>query len=354
MGLHKPHLPFVFPQSYLNLYPASVPLAFDTSPTVGLHNVAWSNYVELRGYTDIKNLNLNIGQGDWMPNATAIALRRAYWAATSFIDAQIGRVLAELRTLGLDKNTTVVLMSDHGWHLGDMGEWAKGTTFEPANRAVLMIRDPSRPTSAGTKIDTSVELLDVYPTLADIADYTAPAVLQGKSLTPLLNGGSATPPSTWKDASFSQILISTNRYATDPAMGYTVRTSDWRYTEWVRYNTSAGVADWNSLVARELFDHRLDQKTAFGSSERVNLAEAQQLVSTRMQLSTVLRTQTALELSSEPTSVSAPLTSQPSSGSSASSRSGTSAPRSTPSSADRVATHSLLVLSLAGLLCHLL
>eukprot|EP00117_Sycon_ciliatum_P046457 scpid73095/ scgid33274/ Iduronate 2-sulfatase; Alpha-L-iduronate sulfate sulfatase len=307
MGLHKPHLPFVFPQSYLDRYPLPVALADDTSPPTDLSNIAWSNYAELRGYQDIANLNLRRGQGNWMPDSKAAELRRAYWAATSFVDDQIGRVLTELRTLGLDQNTTVVLLSDHGWHLGDMAEWGKGTTFEPANRVVLMIRDPSRSTTAGARISTNVELLDVYPTLVDIANYEIPATLQGKSLTPLLSGEEA--PSTWKDASFSQILRASNAFASSPLMGYTVRTESWRYTEWVSYDTATGLTDWDDVQSVELFDHRDDPRTIFGYSERVNLAADTNYHTVREELSALLRTQTSVntdmpihELTDAPTS----------------------------------------------------
>lgn len=216
---------------------------------------------------------------------------------------QVGRVLQELDTLGLRHNTTVVIMSDHGWHLGDLGEWAKMTNFEPANRVVLVVRDPSRPSSAGQTVDANVELLDVYPTLVDIANFSIPSGLQGKSLTPLLNSPAQLPP-RWEDLSFSQALRSSAMSQTTPSMGYTFRTRDWRYTEWLAYNATTKQADWFDVTGVELYDHRGDAKNVFGYYERSNLGSDAQYGNLRLQLSAMLQRQRTVSPVVAPTSPS--------------------------------------------------
>eukprot|EP00117_Sycon_ciliatum_P004154 scpid88204/ scgid0211/ Iduronate 2-sulfatase; Alpha-L-iduronate sulfate sulfatase; Iduronate 2-sulfatase 42 kDa chain; Iduronate 2-sulfatase 14 kDa chain len=289
MGLHKPHLPFVFPSEYLDWYSGNIPLANHTDATEGLPDLAWSYYNELRAYGDIEELDLPVTPGNWMPAYKARQMRRAYWAATSFIDAQIGRVLVELDALGLAETTAVVIASDHGFHLGDLGEWCKQTNFEPSNRVVLLVRDPSLPQSRDLVVNENVELLDVYPSLVEMTGHSVPEYLEGKSLKPLMQEPGFVPP-LWHNASFSQ----THSQHARSVMGFTVRTTGWRYTEWVAFDNSAGEPLWHDLRGTELYDHRNDAKDVFGGHEEVNLADKSGYEELRSQLRLLLHSQSAI------------------------------------------------------------
>ena len=144
---------------------------------------------------------------------------RAYYACASFTDAQLGRVMATLDRLNLRDNTVVVLIADHGWHLGEKGMWAKLTLFEPSARVPLIISAPRM--TAGKGCARTVESLDVYPTLADLCGLKAPSVLEGKSLRPLLED----PAHRWDQPAYSFLRRG-------PVSGVSVRTEQFRYTEW--------------------------------------------------------------------------------------------------------------------------
>ncbi len=177
-------------------------------------------------------------------------LRHGYYAATSYVDAQIGKVLDELDRLGLREKTVVVLWSDHGFHLGEHDLWCKTSNFELDARVPFIISVPGQET-AGRRTAALVELLDIYPTLAELCRLPAPENLEGRSLVPLLED----PTATVKDAAFTQHP----RPAYPPrgekptVMGYSVRTESHRYTEWRRIEDG-------EVVARELYDHGVDPR----------------------------------------------------------------------------------------------
>lgn len=239
LGFAKPHLPFVAPKKYYDLYPADTiqvapnPLAPRDAPAIAMHG--WG---ELRQYPDIPRTGP-------LSDEQARALRRGYFAAISYVDAQIGRVLAEVDRLGLRDRTIVVLWGDHGYHLGEHGLWNKHSNFEGATRSPLIVSAPGR--KAGVRTAALAELVDVYPTLCDLAGLPLPPALEGASLAPVF----ADPTRSIKDAAFSQ-------YPRPKGMGYTMRTDRHRYTEW---RSTAG-----DVLAAELYDHHTD------AQENENLA----------------------------------------------------------------------------------
>jgi iduronate 2-sulfatase len=159
---------------------------------------------------------------------------QAYWATISFVDAQVGRMLDALERLGLADNTLVVFWSDHGYHVGDHGLWKKQSTFERSARAPLIIAAPGQRTKGRGSVRT-VELVDLYPTLADLCGLKPPANLAGRSLRPLLDN----PAAAWGRPAFSQIWRGS-------FSGHSVRTERYRYTEWDNGRQGAQLYDYDN------------------------------------------------------------------------------------------------------------
>lgn len=239
VGFVKPHLPFVSPKKYWDMYdPADIKLA--TNRFVAKDSPEYAvnvNDGEIRAYSGIPPT------GD-MPEDLARKLRHAYYAGVSYTDAQIGRVMAELKTLGLDKNTIVVLWGDHGWNLGEHSLWGKHTNVENDVNAPLIISAPGQK-AAGQSTPALAEFVDIYPTLCDLAGVPLPDHLEGVSLKPLMDN----PSLPWKTAAFSQYPRKSDGQA---LMGYTMRTDRYRFTVWVDRD------DHTKVDAIELYDHQTD------------------------------------------------------------------------------------------------
>ncbi|MCX6950798.1 MAG: sulfatase [Verrucomicrobia bacterium] len=239
VGFMKPHLPFTAPKRYWDLYDrVAIPPPAQPAPPRGAPALALHDSTELRGYYD-------------MPKVEAFTA-----AATSFTDAQVGRVIAELTRVGLAANTIVVLWSDHGFHLGEHGLWAKTTNYESDTRVPLIFARPGTATG-GTACPSLVELLDVFPTLVDLCGLPPPSGLEGVSLKTWLDH----PAAPGRPAAFSQFPRPWT-YRAEPAhMGYAVRTATHRYVEWRRFGT-------RNVVARELYAYQGEELF-----ESENLAE---------------------------------------------------------------------------------
>jgi iduronate 2-sulfatase len=241
VGFIKPHLPFTCPQKYWDMYPAdSIRLPENYAAPENVPSEALQSGYELRGYAGMPP------KGE-IPREDALNLIRGYRACTSFLDAQVGRVLAELDKLGLREKTIVVLWGDHGYHLGENSLWTKMTNFEIATRVPLIISVPGQKT-AGEPCPALVESVDIFPTLAQLCGVVPPRELEGLSLAPLL----ADPIRPWKIAAFSQYGRGpTSKF--DPAihpMGRSIRTDRYRYTEW---RDPKG-----ALLGTELYDQKTD------------------------------------------------------------------------------------------------
>lgn len=195
LGFYKPHLDFIAPKQYWDLYdPALIPMAAQTAgPTYGAEMGLHASF-ELRCRAGIPN-------NDPIDPALGRTLKHAYLACVSYIDAQIGRMITALENAGLRDNTIIIVWGDHGWHLGDMGIWGKATNYEIATRVPMMIWTPDMPAgSRGRTTDALVELVDMYPTLCELAGLPLPSHLEGTSFKPLLDD----PDRPWKTAAFSQ------------------------------------------------------------------------------------------------------------------------------------------------------
>ncbi|KAK2146748.1 hypothetical protein LSH36_584g01035 [Paralvinella palmiformis] len=264
VGFHKPHLPFVFPARFLKYYPIdAVRLPANSYAPVGMPEVAWSNFDELRNYPDISTKYGYGAINTTLPDAKVKELRRAYYAALSYVDYLIGLILVELETLGLDKSTVVSFWGDHGWQLGEHGEWCKHTNFELSTHAPMMVRIPGL-TDAGLVTEQLTEFVDLFPSLAEAAGLppvplcpeqsgNVTTCTEGVSFLPLIKD----PGRTWKSGAFSQyprMFVDG-----DIAMGYRLRTTRYSYTEWRYYDDLRFTPFWNRHPhAIELYDHAID------------------------------------------------------------------------------------------------
>ena len=245
VGFHRPHLPFVVPRKYWDLYRAAdLKLAPNSFLPKDAPAFASNDASELRRYKGVP-------ESGPIPDADALNLIHGYYACVSYVDAQVGRLLTELDRLGLRSNTIVILWGDHGYQLGEHATWTKRTNWETATRAPLIISAPNRKVR-GQATGALVEFVDVYPTLAELCRFPLPTGLEGTSFVPLL-ADSARP---WKTAAFSTYTKKTPELGS--GIGRAMRTDRYRLVEWT------GPA--SSQPIYELYDHQADPL------ENVNLA----------------------------------------------------------------------------------
>ena len=232
-GFYRPHVPDIATQKYFDLYPLEQ-MALPVEPPGHVTNVPPIALTTKPANYGLDELKLR-------------QFKRAYLASVSFVDAQVGKVLDALDRLGLADKTIVVFWGDHGWCLGEHGQWQKTLLFEESARVPLIIATPDR--KQGGVSPRTVELLDIYPTLADLCGLEAPKTVEGKSLRPLL----ANPKAKWTKPAITQ---QTRREGGAAIMGYSVRTERWRYTEWdggkagvELYDHDADPHEWNNLAS---------------------------------------------------------------------------------------------------------
>lgn len=253
-GFFNPHCPYVAPKKYFDMYP--------------LEEITMPDLEEAkRDLEDVPPMAVMRDTKSWPFYFKGVTLeearkcKQAYYASISFVDAQVGRLLDALEQNGLMDNTVIVFWSDHGYFLGEKGLWYKRKAFERSARMPLIIAAPGLTANASTS--KPVELLDVYPTLADLCGLEAPKNLEGVSLRPLL-----TDPenATWGKPAVTQVWHSPK------AWGYSLRNDRYRYTEWLE-----------GKAGRELYDHANDP------DEVHNLAMSAEHVDTVAQLSQQLK-----------------------------------------------------------------
>ncbi|RKN80917.1 sulfatase [Ulvibacterium marinum] len=284
LGFRLPHLDWNAPKKYWDLYDREkIPRAEQVEApkdgaAMGLHAS-----FELR-------VRHGIPKSGPIDGELAKTLKHAYLASVSYVDAQIGKMIAALEENGVRDNTIIIVWSDHGWHLGDMGVWGKATNYEITTRVPMMIWTPDMPKGTrGKKTDALVELIDMYPTLSELAGLKAPDHLEGQSFVPLIEN----PEKEWKKAVFSQFPSPALReWAANPLtaemretyfgplieevegritkqqgdawnrdffendlMGYSMRTERYRLIAWKDYKKPE-----TKPIYVELFDHHLDPK----------------------------------------------------------------------------------------------
>jgi iduronate 2-sulfatase len=251
VGFLKPHLPFCAPKKYWDLHdPAKLPQPTRSTPPDGAPAFAPQFGGELRQYADVP-------KSGPIDEALTRKLIHGYYAATSYMDAQLGQVLDALDETGLAKNTIIVFWGDHGWHLGDHGIWCKHTNYEQATHAPLIIAAPGQTPGRSNVL---AEFVDVYPTLCDLAGLDQPSHLQGDSLATIIRGQPA--GSRAHEVAFQVYPRSAQEHGA--MLGQAVRTDGWRYVEWQKKD--------GSIAARELYDMQSDPDETVNVAAKTDLA----------------------------------------------------------------------------------
>ncbi len=250
VGFVKPHLPFNAPKKYWDLYDTD-DIKLPENNTFPETAPSWASHKwgELRYYKDIPKK----GQ---VSNEMAKKLIHGYYASVSYVDAQVGKLIKGLDDLGMRENTTIILVGDHGWSLMEHGLWVKHSNFEVALKVPLIISDPNAKTNKRT--NSFAELVDLYPTICDLANVNKPKHLEGNSLVTVLDN----PSKIIKNKAFA-------RYQ----KGETLITDKYAYTEWQKDNKT---------LAKMLYDHHSDP------NENINLAEQSNYKKTVDSLSVIL------------------------------------------------------------------
>ena len=247
IGIKKPHLPFVAPKKYWDLYDRdSIQIAEIQEFPKSIPSFHFQPSWELRsGYAPIPKM-------DPLPVAMQKELKHGYYACISHADNQVGRLLDALDKLDLRENTIVVLWSDHGYHLGDHAMWNKFTNLEQATATPLIISAPGY--TLNNKTNSPTELVDVFPTLCDLAGIEIPKNIDGKSLVPILKNGKE------KVKNFAMTQYHRTTDGGIKLEGYSIRTERYRYTEWVKemFKNRDGKYNPKNVYASEFYDYNKD------------------------------------------------------------------------------------------------
>jgi iduronate 2-sulfatase len=241
-GIHKPHVPFLAPQKYFDQYPLeSLDYTLDPADL-------WNGLPKSASSPRFGSFGFELGVEN---ESLRREYMQAYHACISFIDAQIGVILDAVKAQGLWEDTIVVFTSDHGYQLGEHFMWGKVTLFEVCDRVPLIVRVPGM-AEAGSESEALVELVDLYPTLAELGGVETPDDLQGKSLVPLLEN----PGASGKEVVYTVVSRGEN-------LGRAIRTAEWRYAEWPDgeelYSLSEDPNEWVNLANNPEYRPRVQE-----------------------------------------------------------------------------------------------
>ena len=254
VGLSKPHLPFVAPKKYWDMYPSSTIKITDIRerPKNG-YNKAIRTGGELKNYYGMPELFNEIDDN------LALTLRRAYYACISYADAQVGKLLDKLEALGIRDKTIVILWSDHGYKLGDYNSWCKWSNMHLDTNIPLIFSIPEGKRNSVSK--TPVAALDIYPTLVELNGLQKPNHLDGKSIVNLLKN----PEIQSERVVFSIWPIDRHDYK-KTIIGYAAKTVRFNYVEWIKIGSG-------EMVGRELYDHHKDPNETLNLIDNIEYAE---------------------------------------------------------------------------------
>ena len=276
LGFFRPHLPFAVPKTYWDLYDANkIPLPNNPEIPKDAPIYSMNSMYELRSYDGFSHIDHPVSSYR-MNEDTIRLLRHGYYASVSYVDKLIGDLISHLKEIGLYENTIIVIFGDHGWKLGDHNSWGKMTNYNIDLKVPLIIRSPKQK-NKGVQTHAISELVDVFPTLCDLAEIDIPNYMQGISLVPLIEK----PKLKWKQAAFSQFHRRPKESADgERYMGYSLNTKKYHYIEWYDWNHKTGTK--GKLKGTELYDREHDPYEKVNISENVKLSETKKELSKQL------------------------------------------------------------------------
>ncbi|MCB0629295.1 MAG: sulfatase [Saprospiraceae bacterium] len=276
LGYFRPHLPFTAPKKYWDLYdPQKIPLAPNPNVPEGAPIFSMNSMYELRHYDGFGHIGHPTSEFRMNEDTTRI-LKHGYYASVSYVDALLGDLFQHMKELGIYENTIIIIWGDHGWKLGDHNSWGKMTNYNIDLQVPMIIRYPGQK-KKGVQTYALTELVDMFPSLCELASVDIPDYMQGTSFVPLLEY----PDLPWKKAAFSQfhrrpaVAADGGRY-----MGYSINTADHHYIEWYTWDHTTGTR--GAFVSAELYDRKNDPY------EKINLADKENYIELAKRLSTQL------------------------------------------------------------------
>lgn len=293
LGFHKPHINFRFPKEFLDGFRVEDFQNYteDSYKPDGMPNVAWNPFTDVRSRDDFKRCNISFPYGP-IPSVQRAAIRQAYYASVAYVDDLFGKFLESVNR----NNTVILITGDHGWSLGEHAEWAKYSNFEVAVRVPLIVQSPEFAISKPKRIKSIVEMVDIFPTLVDLAKLPQIPKCQqkcnqmlcteGKSLYRyfiepnrndiMMRALSQYPRPGWEPTKYPN--SDKPRLKNIKVMGYSMRTDNFRYTLWVKFHPGNFTKDWTQIYGEEMYDHRID------SGEFINLVGRDKFSGIRMWL----------------------------------------------------------------------
>lgn len=288
-GFRDPHAPWAAPPRMAALYNESV-IAVATQKTLGAGTplIAWSQELDVML---ANGTSFPFGPYDPVPDWVAKDQRHAYMAAISYVDEHVGAIIARLEKNGDINNTIIVFHADHGYSTGQHGYWEKKADFESVVRVPLIIKAPSKSSTAGQKAATYIDLVDVFPTLSKLAGLPVPVGVDGDDLSAAFDS----PSVAQKEVAYHQYPAcgmtkvnqtrqecnSTPKTAFD-YMSYSVRTPNWRYTAWFVWNNATLQAEWDGDFVDELYSHTGDDGSSLELWDNVNVASENPSVASQL------------------------------------------------------------------------
>ncbi|XP_077518456.1 iduronate 2-sulfatase [Amblyomma americanum] len=301
VGFYKPHIPFRIPEEYLDLYPIEkIKLPPDHELPANLPPVAWNPWVDIRIRHDASLLNVSFPYGP-LPVDFQKEIRRHYYAAVTYMDTQVGKVLTALQETGLRKDTLVVFLGDHGWALGEHQEYSKYSNFQVATNVPLIVSPPpsQRLSASGPRpqrVDDPVALVDLFPTLASLASLPVPPSCRSSEGVPESQTTCTDGVSLVDHVQRKEVLHQYPRPSTTPQgnsdqprlrdiriMGYSMLSRFYRYTEWIGFNSTDFHRNWANVYARELYNLSSDPREDNNVADLPEYKEIVSALSLRLQ-----------------------------------------------------------------------
>ncbi|WP_198146910.1 sulfatase [Maribacter thermophilus] len=267
LGYFRPHLPFAVPKKYWDLYDRNdIPLPNNPNIPEGAPLHTMNSMYELRHYDGFGHIAHPTQPSNISEDTTRI-LRQGYYASVSYVDALLGDLVSHLKKLDIYDNTIIVIWGDHGWKLGDHNSWGKMTNYNIDLKVPVIVRYPNQE-KRGIKSNEIIELVDLFPSLCELAGIDVPDYMQGTSFVPLTKN----PKLPWKNAAFSQfhrrpkVSADGKRY-----MGYSINTVEYHYIEWYDWNSEIGKR--GELKGIELYDRINDPNETVNLSKKNDMTQ---------------------------------------------------------------------------------